>query len=97
MLSVLKAGDRVVALDERGAALTSVGFANQLGKWRDQGVRQVVFVIGGPYGLSDPVRERADLVLALSAMTFPHQLVRLIFAEQLYRAFSILQGSPYHH
>jgi len=97
LLNVLKAGDRVVALDERGKALTSVGFANQLGKWRDQGVRQVVFIVGGPYGLSDAVRERADLVLALSAMTFPHQLVRLIFAEQLYRAFSILQGSPYHH
>jgi 23S rRNA (pseudouridine1915-N3)-methyltransferase len=60
-------------------------------------VRKVVFVVGGAYGMTDEVRERADLVLALSAMTFPHQLVRVLFAEQLYRATAILQGSPYHH
>ena len=97
ILAALKPGERVVVLDERGRALTSPQFAGQLGKWRDQGVRQVTFVIGGAYGLTDEVRQRADLVLSLSAMTFPHQLVRVLFAEQLYRAFSILQGSPYHH
>jgi 23S rRNA (pseudouridine1915-N3)-methyltransferase len=87
----------VVVLDERGTTLTSTGLAERLGKWRDQGVRQVAFVVGGAYGLTDAVRQRADLVLSLSAMTFPHQLVRVLFAEQLYRAFSILRGTPYHH
>ncbi len=97
ILAALKPGEKVVVLDERGAQLTSPQFAERLGKWRDQGVRQVAFVIGGAYGMTDAVRERADLVLALSAMTFPHQLVRVLFAEQLYRAMAILQGSPYHH
>lgn len=97
ILAALKPGERVVVLDERGKVLTSPQFAERLGTWRDQGVRQVVFVIGGAYGMTDAVRERADLVLTLSAMTFPHQLVRVLFAEQLYRAASILQGSPYHH
>lgn len=97
ILAALKPGERVVVLDERGKALTSVQFAERLGTWRDQGVRQVAFVIGGAYGMTDAVRARADLVLALSAMTFPHQLVRVLFAEQLYRASAILQGSPYHH
>ena len=97
ILAALKPGERVVVLDERGKALTSPAFAQQLGTWRDQGVRQVAFVIGGAYGMTDAVRDRADLVLALSAMIFPHQLVRVLFAEQLYRAATILHGSPYHH
>lgn len=97
ILAALKPGERVVVLDERGRTMTSPQFAERLGTWRDQGVRQVAFVIGGAYGMTDAVRERADLVLTLSAMTFPHQLVRVLFAEQLYRATSILQGSPYHH
>lgn len=97
ILAALRPGEQVVVLDERGVGMTSNGFADRLGKWRDQSVRQVVFVIGGAYGLSDNVRERADLVLSLSRMTFPHQLVRVLFAEQLYRAFSILRGAPYHH
>lgn len=97
LLVALKPGERVVVLDERGAQLTSAAFADRLGKWRDQGVKQVAFVIGGAYGVNDALRERADLVLALSAMTFPHQLVRALFAEQLYRAYTILNGTPYHH
>lgn len=97
ILAALKPGEKVVVLDERGTHLTSPQFAGRLGAWRDQGARRVVFVIGGAYGLTDAVRERADVVLALSAMTFPHQLVRVLFAEQLYRAAAILQGSPYHH
>ncbi|MBL7946074.1 MAG: 23S rRNA (pseudouridine(1915)-N(3))-methyltransferase RlmH [Flavobacteriales bacterium] len=97
ILAALKPGERVVVLDERGTHLTSPQFAGRIGAWRDQGVRKVVFVIGGAYGMTDEVRQRADLVLALSAMTFPHQLVRVLFAEQLYRASAILQGSPYHH
>lgn len=97
ILAALKPGERVVVLDERGRHLPSQAFAAQLGGWRDQGVRQVAFVIGGAYGMTDEVRARADLLLSLSAMTFPHQLVRVLFAEQLYRAFSILQGTGYHH
>ncbi len=97
ILAAIRPGEKVVVLDERGAHLTSTQFAARLGGWRDQGVRKVVFVIGGAYGMTDEVRQRADLVLALSAMTFPHQLVRVLFAEQLYRAMAILQGGPYHH
>lgn len=97
ILLALRPGERVVVLDERGKHMTSPQFAERIGTWRDQGVRQVVFVVGGAYGMTDEVRTRADLVLALSAMTFPHQLVRVLFAEQLYRASAILQGSPYHH
>ncbi|MEZ4808476.1 MAG: 23S rRNA (pseudouridine(1915)-N(3))-methyltransferase RlmH [Flavobacteriales bacterium] len=97
ILAALRPGERVVVLDERGITLSSTGFADRLGAWRDQGVREVAFVIGGAYGMTDAVRERADLLLSLSAMTFPHQLVRVLFLEQLYRAFSILAGSPYHH
>lgn len=97
ILAALRPGEQVVVLDERGLGLSSTGLAGRLGKWRDQGVRQVAFVVGGAYGLSDAVRDRADLVLSLSPMTFPHQLVRVLFAEQLYRAFSILRGAPYHH
>lgn len=97
LLKVLPAEGRVVVLDETGKQMDSLSFAGRLGSWRDQGVREVTFVIGGAYGLTPAVRERADLVLSLSAMTFPHQLVRLLFAEQLYRAWSILHGSRYHH
>jgi len=97
ILAALRPGERLVVLDERGRTFTSPEFAAHLGAWRDQGVRQVAFVIGGAYGMTDAVRERADLVLSLSAMVFPHQLVRVLFVEQLYRAFSILQGTGYHH
>jgi 23S rRNA (pseudouridine1915-N3)-methyltransferase len=97
LLGALRAGERVVVLDERGKTFTSEAFAIRLGRWRDEGVRQVAFVVGGSYGLSDTVRERADLLLSLSPMTFPHQLVRLLFAEQLYRAQAILAGTGYHH
>ncbi|MEO8068066.1 MAG: 23S rRNA (pseudouridine(1915)-N(3))-methyltransferase RlmH [Flavobacteriales bacterium] len=97
ILAAVQPGEVFVALDERGKLLTSPAFAAQLGKWRDSGRHHVAFVIGGAYGLSDAVRERADLVLSLSPMTFPHQLVRVLFTEQLYRAWAILKGSPYHH
>lgn len=88
---------RVVVLDEQGKSLSSTAFAKQLGAWRDQGARQLVFVVGGAFGLDDEVRKQAALVLSLSAMTFTHQLVRAILAEQIYRAFTILEGKPYHH
>lgn len=97
ILAALRPGERVVVLDERGQLLTSPQFAQRIGTWRDQGVRDIAFVIGGAYGMTDALRQRADLVLSLSPMVFPHQLVRVLFAEQLYRALSILKGTGYHH
>lgn len=97
LLKAISAGARLVVLDETGRTMQSRAFAKKLGDWRDQGVREVCFVIGGAYGLTDEVRGRADLLLSLSPMTFPHQLVRVLFAEQLYRAWSILNRTGYHH
>jgi 23S rRNA (pseudouridine1915-N3)-methyltransferase len=85
----------VAALDERGTALGSMGFAERLASWRDAG-KDPVFVIGGADGLARAVLERADLKLSLGSMTWPHQLVRVMLAEQLFRAQSILTGHPYH-
>ena len=90
-------GDCVVLLDERGDELRSVEFALWLQKRLTSGKKRLVFVIGGPYGFSDEVYARADAKLSLSRMTFSHQIVRTIFAEQLYRAFTILRNEPYHH
>lgn len=97
LLEAIKPGERVIVLDERGLELSSPEFAQRMGSWRDQGVRQVAFVIGGAYGHTDAMRAEASLVMALSRMTFPHQFVRAILAEQLYRAFAILNRLPYHH
>lgn len=97
ILAALKPGEKVIVLDERGQLLTSPAFAERIGNWRDQGTRGLAFVIGGAYGMTQEVRQRADLVLSLSPMVFPHQLVRVLFAEQLYRALSILRGTGYHH
>ncbi len=97
ILRQLGPGDTLVLLDERGAALRSVEFARFLEKQLAGGSRSLVFAIGGAYGFSPAVYSRADSLLSLSPMTFPHQLVRTIFAEQLYRAFTILKGEPYHH
>ncbi|MBK9149137.1 MAG: 23S rRNA (pseudouridine(1915)-N(3))-methyltransferase RlmH [Flavobacteriales bacterium] len=97
ILAALKPGERLVLLDERGELLSSPAFAQRLGAWRDASVRQVAFAVGGAHGHADEVRSRADLILALSPMTFPHQLVRVLFAEQLYRALMILNKRPYHH
>lgn len=87
--------DVLVALDERGKQLGSVDFAKWLGRQQDSG-KDVAFVIGGDEGLSEAVREKASLVLSLSAMTLPHRLARLMLVEQVYRGFSILRGEPYH-
>ncbi len=97
ILAALRPGEKLVLLDERGKEFSSRGFAGHLQAWRDQGVKGTTFVIGGAYGMTDELRARADLVLSLSRMTFPHQLVRVLFAEQLYRAYAIMEGSPYHH
>ncbi len=90
-------GDYVVLLDERGDEMRSVEFAAWLQKRLNSGMKRLVMVIGGPYGFSDAVYARADARLSLSRMTFSHQIVRVIFAEQIYRAFAILNNEPYHH
>lgn len=90
-------GDYVVLLDEHGAEMRSMEFASWLQKRMNSGVKRLVIVVGGPYGFSDEVYARADGKLSLSKMTFSHQIVRAIFAEQLYRAFTIINNEPYHH
>jgi 23S rRNA (pseudouridine1915-N3)-methyltransferase len=86
----------VVALDERGKAIASEALANQIGRWRDDGRPAVSFVIGGADGLDPDFVAAADLVLSFSPLTWPHQLVRIMLAEQLYRTTTILAGHPYH-
>lgn len=92
----LQTGDTVVLLDEHGRELRSVEFARWLEQKRNT-ARRLVFVIGGPYGFSEAVYARADEQLSLSKMTFSHQMVRLVFTEQVYRACTIIRGEPYHH
>jgi len=86
----------VVVLDEHGRSLTSRDFAARIGNWRDDGVGEIAFLIGGADGHDEAVRVRADLLLSLGTMTWPHQMVRVLLAEQLYRAQQILAGHPYH-
>jgi len=97
ILASVDKGDYVVLLDERGREMTSVQFADYVQKRLCSGARRLVFVIGGPYGFSPEVYDRANDKLSLSQMTFSHEMVRVIFAEQLYRAFTILNHEPYHH
>lgn len=87
---------RVVALDERGPQLSSPAFAARLAAWRDAGTGHAAFVIGGADGLAPDLRDAADLVLGFGPMVWPHMLVRVMLAEQLYRATAILAGTPYH-
>jgi 23S rRNA (pseudouridine1915-N3)-methyltransferase len=84
-------------LDENGKNFSSVGFSEELQKKMNSGIKTLVFVIGGPYGFSQEVYGKAQGKISLSAMTFSHQMVRLFFIEQLYRAFTILRNEPYHH
>ena len=92
----IPAGALIVVLDERGQVMTSPRFADQLGDWRDQGRGDVAFVIGGADGIAPDLRKRADFALSFGAMVWPHMLVRVMLAEQLYRAATILSGGPYH-
>ncbi|WP_339947250.1 23S rRNA (pseudouridine(1915)-N(3))-methyltransferase RlmH [uncultured Albimonas sp.] len=96
ILAALPDGAVLVALDERGRELTSPDFADRLADWRDQGRRDLVLAIGGADGHSDAVRARADLLLSFGKMVWPHMLARAMAAEQIYRAATILAGSPYH-
>ena len=89
-------GSLICTLDERGRVMSSPGFATQLGNWRDQGRQDVAFVIGGADGIDPDLRGRADASVSFGRMVWPHMLVRVMLAEQLYRAASILAGGPYH-
>lgn len=97
ILKALQPGDCVVLLDEHGKELTSLQFAAYIEQKQQTSARRLVFVIGGPYGFSTDVYERCQEKLSLSKMTFSHQMVRLFFTEQLYRAMTILNNEPYHH
>ena len=96
IINQIQPSDAVVLLDEHGKEFRSVEYARWL-QQKQQTARRLVFVIGGPYGFSDDVYERANEKISLSKMTFSHQMVRLIFTEQLYRACTIIKGEPYHH
>lgn len=97
LLQMLQPGDRLILLDERGKRLTSRQFSESIERHMISGCKRVVYAVGGPYGFSEDVYARADGKLSLSDMTFPHEMVRLFFVEQLYRALTIMRGEPYHH
>lgn len=97
MLDFFQTSDAVILLDERGKELTSREFAAFIDRKMVSGLKRLVFVIGGPYGFSQEVYQRADGKISLSRMTFSHEMVRLFFIEQVYRAMTILRGEPYHH
>lgn len=97
LLKALQAGDYIVLLDERGKEMTSKQFASYLEKKMGSVSRRLVFIIGGPYGFSEALYKIANEKLSLSQMTFSHQMIRLLFIEQIYRAMTILNGEPYHH
>ena len=97
LLKKIQTSDRVLLLDENGKQFSSVAFSQQIQKHMNAGIKRLVFIIGGPYGFSPAMYQRADQKLSLSTMTFSHQMVRVFFIEQLYRAFTILRNEPYHH
>ncbi len=97
ILAKLSQTDVLILLDENGATFSSESFADELQKKMNSGVKTLVYVIGGPYGFSPAVYEKAGGKISLSRMTFSHQMVRLFFIEQLYRGFTILKNEPYHH
>lgn len=94
---IINPGDYLVSLDERGKMFSSVECAQFLQKRMNEGSKRIVFIIGGSYGLHHTIINKSQLVLSLSKLTFPHQLVRLIIAEQVYRALTIIKGEKYHH
>ncbi len=96
LLEHVPQGAQVVALDERGETMFSKEFASRLIRWQDNGVKDVVFLIGGAEGHTDALRDRADLLLSFGKMTLPHLLMRVVLTEQLYRAYTISIGHPYH-
>lgn len=97
ILNRIQPGDHVVLLDDKGKQYSSIEFSAFIEKRSHSVPKRLVFVVGGPYGFADQVYDRANEKLSLSRMTFTHQMVRLVFVEQLYRAMTILNGEPYHH
>lgn len=97
ILKQVEDADEVILLDEKGKEYTSVEFSEQVNKRAIAGKRKVYFVVGGPYGFSKKVYNRANSLISFSKMTFSHQMIRLFFVEQLYRAMTIIKGEPYHH
>jgi 23S rRNA (pseudouridine1915-N3)-methyltransferase len=97
ILNQVQSGDQLILLDEHGLEFSSVDFSKWIGKKMVAGIRQLIFVIGGPYGFSKGVYQRSDFKISLSQLTFSHQMVRMIFVEQLYRAMTIIKNEPYHH
>lgn len=97
ILKQLRGGDAVLLLDEHGKEYTSVEFSAMLQKRMASGIKRLVMIIGGPYGFSPQVKEASTGMVSLSLMTFTHEMVRLFFIEQIYRAMTILRGEPYHH
>lgn len=97
ILGAIQTSDCVIVLDERGREFTSEEFSDFLSKKMASGLKRLCFVVGGPYGFSQSVYARADGRISLSKMTFSHEMVRLFFTEQIYRAMTILRGEPYHH
>lgn len=97
ILKNLNPTDVLILLDENGKQMDSVGFSSYLQKHMNSGIKQLVFVIGGPYGFSQDIYNKANGKVSLSKMTFSHQMIRLFFIEQLYRGFTILKNEPYHH
>jgi 23S rRNA (pseudouridine1915-N3)-methyltransferase len=97
ILKKVQSSDELVLLDEQGKQYSSMDFSDYLQKKMNAGLKQLIFVIGGPYGFSESVYQRANCKISLSKMTFSHQMVRVFFVEQLYRAFTILKNEPYHH
>lgn len=93
----LQAGDYVVLLDEHGSERSSMDFAAWMQKKMSAGLKRLVFIVGGPYGFSEEVHKRGNEEVSLSKMTLSHQMVRMFFVEQIYRAMTILNGEPYHH
>ncbi len=97
LLKHLQKSDVIILLDENGKQFSSKSFSLELQKKMNSGIKNLFFVIGGPYGFSEEVYQRSVQKISMSKMTFSHQMVRLFFVEQLYRAFTILRGEPYHH
>ena len=97
ILKNIQKSDVVVLLDENGQQYKSIEFSKYFQKKMNSGIKQLVFVIGGPYGFSDEIYKRTRSKISLSKMTFSHQMIRLFFVEQIYRAFTILKNEPYHH
>lgn len=93
----IQSADKLILLDENGKEYNSVGFSDFIQQQMNSGIKSLVFVVGGPYGFSEEVYKRANGKLSLSKMTFSHQMVRLFFIEQVYRAMTILKNEPYHH